>query len=173
MGKINIVDWRPFKIENLFTIVKGTRLTRKDMKEGDIRYVGASAFNNGVTNYIGNSENLHPGGTLTVSYNGSVGEVFYQDKEFWATDDVNVLYPKFSMDKYTALFIVSLIKSIGKNYAFVNKWKIEDMKRSIIYLPVDNEGQPNWIYIREYMQSFERTRHLFLNRIVDIVYPFI
>ena len=36
---------------------------------------------------------------ITVCYNGSVGETFYQDQPFLASDDVNVLYPKFDMTK--------------------------------------------------------------------------
>ena len=49
MKRIDIQDWKPFMLGSLFDIVKGSRLTKKDMKEGDIRYVGATAFNNGIT----------------------------------------------------------------------------------------------------------------------------
>ena len=156
MKRIDIQDWKPFMLGSLFDIVKGSRLTKKDMKEGDIRYVGATAFNNGITNHIGNSEETHPAGTLTVCYNGSIGQTYYQDKKFWATDDVNVLYPKFSMNKYIALFIAPLVRSVGKNYAYTDKWKIEDMKSSVIYLPVTKNGLPNWEYIERYMKSIEK-----------------
>lgn len=54
MKKIDIKDWQPFALESLFDVVKGSRLTKADMKEGNIRYIGATAFNNGITNYIGN-----------------------------------------------------------------------------------------------------------------------
>ena len=126
MKKIDIKDWQPFTLESLFEVVKGSRLTKADMKEGNIRYIGATAFNNGITNYIGNNEETHPAGTLTVCYNGSIGQTYYQDKEFWATGDVNVLYPKFPMNKYIALFLAPLIKSVGRNYAYTDKWKIEE-----------------------------------------------
>mgnify|MGYP002508134020 CR=1 FL=1 len=52
MKRIDIQDWKPFMLGSLFDIVKGSRLTKKDMKEGDIRYVGATAFNNGITNHF-------------------------------------------------------------------------------------------------------------------------
>ena len=118
MAKINIQHWGEFTLETLFTIVKGSRLTKKDMIDGNINYIGATAFNNGITNHIGNNEHIHPAGTLTVTYNGSIGQTFYQEEEFWATDDVNVLYPKFAINKYTALFIAPLIKAVGKNYEY-------------------------------------------------------
>lgn len=95
MSKMDVTQWRYFTIENLFDVVKGTRLTKAKMKDGDVRFIGASSVNNGVTATISNAERLHPANTITITYNGSVGEAFYQDKVFWASDDVNVLYPKF------------------------------------------------------------------------------
>ena len=169
MKKIDIKDWQPFKLESLFDIVKGSRLTKADMKEGNIRYIGATAFNNGITNYIGNNEETHPAGTLTVCYNGSIGQTYYQDKEFWATDDVNVLYPKFSMNKYIALFLAPLIRSVGRNYAYTDKWKIEDMKSSIIYLPVDEQNQPNWGYIEQYMRKIESNVQISVNQLLSVI----
>lgn len=169
MSKIDIHNWKPFELDTLFDIVKGSRLTKKDMKEGDIRYIGATAFNNGITNHIGNNEETHPAGTLTVCYNGSIGQTYYQDKEFWATDDVNVLYPKFPMNKYAALFIAPLIKSVGKNYAYTDKWKIEDMKNSVIYLPVGKNNQPDWEYIEQYMKSVEDRAKITINQLNSIV----
>lgn len=169
MKKIDIKDWQPFTLESLFDIVKGSRLTKADMKEGNIRYIGATAFNNGITNYIGNNEKTHPAGTLTVCYNGSIGQTYYQDKEFWATDDVNVLYPKFSMNKYVALFLVPLIRSVGRNYAYTDKWKIEDMKNSIVCLPVNEQNQPDWTYMEQYMKVIEKQVRTAIDKLTDVI----
>ena len=169
MNRIDIQNWEPFKLETLFDIVKGSRLTKKDMKEGDIRYIGATAFNNGITNHIGNNEETHPAGTVTVCYNGSIGQTYYQDKEFWATDDVNVLYPKFPMNKYAALFIAPLIRSVGRNYAYTDKWKIEDMKASVIYLPTKDNNQPNWEYIEQYMKAVEKRTQISLDKLIKVI----
>ena len=113
MKKIDTNDWQEFCIGALFDIVKGTRLTKADMKEGEINYIGATAFNNGVTAKIGNVEHLHPAGTITVCYNGSIGQSFYQTEPYWATDDVNVLYPKFSITPNIARFLCAVIYKIG------------------------------------------------------------
>lgn len=169
MKKIDIKDWQPFALESLFDVVKGSRLTKADMKEGNIRYIGATAFNNGITNYIGNNEEIHPSGTLTVCYNGSIGQTYYQDKEFWATDDVNVLYPKFSMNKYIALFLVPLIRSVGRNYAYTDKWKIEDMKSSIVCLPVNEQNQPNWAYMEQYMKTIEKQVRTSIDKLTNVI----
>lgn len=120
---------------------------KQDLKEGSIRFIGASAGNNGITTYIGNDTHLHPANTITVSYNGSVGETFYQTKPFWASDEVNVLYPKFPLTKEIALFICPIIKSVGKNYQFIDKWKKEDMEADVIKLPSNPSGNPDFAYM--------------------------
>ena len=89
----NINFWQEFCLGDIFKIEKGKRLTSDDQTEGNTPYIGAIDSNNGVANYIG-QEAIHAGNTISLSYNGSVGEAFYQPNPFWATDDVNVLYFK-------------------------------------------------------------------------------
>ena len=99
--------YKQFKIGELFEIKKGKRLTKADMIDGNINFIGATSVNNGITARISNDKYIHPSGTITVTYNGSVGEAFYQIEPFWASDDVNVLYPKFQMNEKIALFFLS------------------------------------------------------------------
>ena len=153
MTKIDISEWKPFAIGNIFDVIKGTRLTKAHMKSGDIRFIGSSSMNNGCTSLVGNTENMHPANTITVCYNGSVGETFYQDEPFLASDDVNVLYPKFNMNRNIALFIAPLIKAISARYSYVDKWKQDVMVADEIMLPVDINGEPDWTYMDEYMSE--------------------
>lgn len=155
MNKIDISSWGSFAINSLFDVIKGTRLTKAQMKDGAIRFIGASAMNNGITAYISNSEKLHPENTITISYNGSVGEAFYQDEQFWASDDVNVLYPKFEMNFHIAMFLIPVLKAAGRKYAFIDKWKKEDMEKDCIMLPIDDDGNPNWTYMENYIKVLE------------------
>jgi len=144
---IDLESWRDFPISQLFDIVKGTRLTKKDMHEGDIRFIGASAVNNGIIAHIANDTSLHPANTITVNYNGSVGVSFYQDKPFWASDDVNVLYPKFPMDRNIAMFLIPIITKVGKQrYEFIDKWK-KNIWRKILLdcLPQMTDSQISYI----------------------------
>lgn len=73
------------------------------------------------------------------------------------------------MNKYIALFIAPLVRSVGKNYAYTDKWKIEDMKSSVIYLPVTKNGLPNWEYIERYMKSIEKKTQLSLNMLTKVI----
>ncbi len=154
--QIDISKWQYFKVGKLFNVVKGKRLTKADMKPGDINYIGATAFNNGITAKIANSEHIHPAGTITVCYNGSVGQTFYQTTPFWATDDVNVLYPKFEMKQQIAFFIMPIIRTIGQKYAFVDKWTKDKMAETNIPLPATANGEPDFDYMEQYMRNIEK-----------------
>lgn len=141
-------EWSEFLFSDLFSIKKGKRLTKANMRDGDIRFIGASAINNGVTAHIANITHLHPANTISVNYNGSVGEAFYQDKSFWASDDVNVLHLKtHHLSKEIALFFIPLIRNVGKRFKFDEKWTKDLMNRTKLKLPVDTSGAPDWSYM--------------------------
>lgn len=165
MTLLDTTEWKEFPIGVLFQIEKGTRLTKANMIAGSTPFIGASALNNGITSHIANPEHIHPAGTITITYNGSVGEAFYQDKPFWASDDVNVLYPKFQLNRYIALFIIPILKKVGQRYAFIDKWKKEDMERDTIKLPVDLDGNPNFLYMETYTKNLEGSVDSFLSEL--------
>ena len=154
---LNTDLWKSFRLGGkdsiLFTIAKGSRLTKADQYEGRINYVGASAFNNGITNHIGNDDQLCQAGTISVCYNGSIGEAFYQDEPYWATDDVNVLMPKFRITPYIAIFVATVIKNESIKYAFNNKWTKELMEQSEIMLPAKADGTPDFDFMERYIKS--------------------
>lgn len=150
--------WDKFVLGHLFSIVKGKRLTQAQMIEGEIPFIGASSKNNGCTNYIGNLENHHPAGLITVSYNGSVAEAFFQPKEFVASDDVNILYPKFPLNKYLAIFIISIIFNEKYRFTYGRKWVKEKMEAAEIWLPSLRSLDPNtkpipdWRFMENYIK---------------------
>lgn len=155
--KLNTSNWKWFRYDEIFEIKKGKRLTKADMQDGNIPYIGAIDSNNGISAYISNDEHLHQGNTITVSYNGSIAEAFYQTTKFWATDDVNVLYPKFTLNRYIAMFLITLIHREKYRFNYGRKWDKELMEASLIKLPAvkiaPNEYEPNWRFMEDYIKS--------------------
>ena len=157
--------FKEFEADELFEIRKGKRLTKADMKPGDINFIGSSSSNNGVTAKIGNTEHLHPAHTITVSYNGSVGEVFLQDEPFWASDDVNVWYPKIKVDELALLYIMTLIKKLSARYNYTAKWTIDKMRAEKLSLPIIESPEPDhdytvedidFDYMKRYIRAIEK-----------------
>jgi len=145
-------QWKPFEFQSLFEIKKGKRLTKANQSAGRTPYIGAIDKNNGVSSFIG-QQAIHEGYTISVSYNGSVAEAFYQPVPFWATDDVNVLYPNFNLTPAIALFIATLIRQEKYRFNYGRKWHMERMKESCIRLPVKTDGTPDWNFMEQYIKS--------------------
>lgn len=143
---------RSFALKSLFDIKKGQRLTKANMAAGNTPFIGAIESSNGCRQYVSAAPN-HAAGTITVSYNGSVGEAFYQPVPYWASDDINVLYPKFKMSPFTALFICTLIRQEKFRFNYGRKWHLGRMNESTIKLPAKTDGLPDWEFMESYVKA--------------------
>lgn len=152
---LGVESWKEFVVGDYFEVKKGKRLTSEDQTEGNTLYIGAIDSNNGVANKIG-QEPIHEGNTISLSYNGSVGEAFYQPEPFWATDDVNVLYFRpengVQFNKYIALFVCAVLRQEKYRYSYGRKWVLENMKTTVIKLPAKGK-KPDWAFMESYMKS--------------------
>ena len=137
----------------MFVFSKGKRLTKAEMVPGSINFLGAISDNNGVRDKI-ESDYFWKENCITVNYNGSVGEAFYQSEPFWASDDVNVLYAKkwWTMNKYNALYIVTVIKANKYRFSYGRKWTLEKMKDTMIKLPCKVDGTPDFEYMEQFIK---------------------
>ncbi len=153
---IDTISWRSFRLDKLFDLKKGTRLIKEDMEDGNVNYLGAISSNNGVRQKISCQESdLYSPNCITVNYNGSVGEAFYQKDPFWASDDVNVLYAKdwWQLNVYRAMFIITIIKANKYKFDYGRKWTMEKMKKSTVLLPSKTDGTPDWDWMESYIKS--------------------
>jgi len=150
--ELSTVTWKSFTFEQLFLLKKGKRLTKANMTSGNFPFIGAIDSNNGVSNFV--SHSLHLSNTITVNYNGAgVAEAYYQPEPFWASDDVNVLYPKFNLNPYIALFIATIIRQEKYRFSYGRKWHVQRMKSSKIYLPTTISGNPDYDYMEAYIKA--------------------
>ncbi|MBQ3670790.1 MAG: restriction endonuclease subunit S [Treponema sp.] len=89
-----------------------------------------------------------------MNYNGSVGEAFFQEEPFWASDDVNVLYARgWNLNKYTALFLCTIIRQERYRFSYGRKWTLEKMQDSHIKLPATTDGTPDFAFMERYIKS--------------------
>ncbi len=146
-------QWGEFQLGKLFKFFKGKRLTKEDMAEGTFNFIGAISENNGVRQRI-DVEPMYSPNCITVNYNGSVGEAFYQIEPFLASDDVNVLYADgWTLNNYIAMFVITTIKANRYKFSYGRKWTLEKMKESIIKLPQAANGSPDWACMENYIKS--------------------
>lgn len=156
---LDVRNWKIFRLGDVFEIKKGRRLTRANMEEGTVPFVGAIDSNNGYREFVDVTPN-HEGNTISVNYNGSVAEAFYQPTPFWASDDVNVLYPRFKMTAMSGLFICTLIKMERYRFNYGRKWRLERMVDAGIRLPVTDTGEADWAFAERLMGSLPYSGHI-------------
>ena len=98
------VDWKEFFLDEICNIRSGVRLTKVNMNEGKMPFIGATDSNNGITKSL--DENV-----LGVNYNGSVVENFYHPYECIFSDDVKRISFKDDegQNKYCYLFLKQMI----------------------------------------------------------------
>ena len=151
--KIETQDWREFLYKDLFVIKKGQRLVKSNLKLGDTPFISAIDSNNGLRQRI-SAKGIHPAGVITVNYNGNgVAEAYYQPEAFFASDDVNVLYPRFGYDEFIAMFLCTLIRMEKYRFNYGRKWKLERMNEAVIRLPAKQDGSPDWEKMRSTVKS--------------------
>ena len=170
---LNISEWKEYRLGDLFEIKKGKRLTSEDQTEGTTPYIGAIDSNNGVSNYIGQAP-IHEGNTISLSYNGSVGQAFYQPIPFWATDDVNVLYFRdktISFNRNMALFICTILKQEQYRYCYGRKWVLDSMNETMVKLPTKGD-KPDWSYMEKYISSLKSQAVTSTKKVGDISFDY-
>ncbi|WP_211247093.1 restriction endonuclease subunit S [Conchiformibius steedae] len=150
------IKWAVFAIEEVCEILSGVRLTKQDMIIGNMPFVGASDSNNGITAFVANQNSSLDKNVLGVNYNGSVVENFYHPYECLFSDDVKRLKIKSeNADKYAYLFLKAAILQQKSKYQYGYKFNATRMSRQKIMLPENGNGQPDWVYMSQYMEQIK------------------
>ena len=162
MGGVEVskLQWRTFDFDDIFSISSGVRLTASDMSVGDKPFIGASDSNNGITAWVGNTNNSEDCNVLGVNYNGSVCEAFYHPYDCIFSDDVKRLQCKqinhnANSSKYIYLFLKQAILQQKSKYAYGYKFNAHRMKQQNILLPALPDGAPDWQFMEAYMRNVE------------------
>ena len=152
------VKWKEFWMEDILDIKSGVRLTKADQIDGNIPFIGASDANNGVTEFVGNTNKSLDSNVLGVNYNGSVVENFYHSYECIFSDDVKRIKFKNGEygDEFTYLFLKQMILSQKNKYQYGYKFNAKRMSRQKIMLPIDKNGEPHWKYVSNFIKKLEK-----------------
>ena len=145
------VEWGKFTIEDLFVVLPGKRLEKRNMNDGMRPFIGSSDSNNGVTGFVSNTNASLDTDVLGVNYNGSVCEAFYHPYECIFSDDVKRLHlKKHSDNKYVLLFFSRCIRQQKIKYEYAYKFNEQRMNRQANMLPITEAGEPNYDYMEQY-----------------------
>lgn len=151
--KLDIESWKEIKIKELFDVV-GSKTTPVNKLEeygyGKYPYITTQSKNNGVAgSYDFYTEE---GNVLTID-SAVLGYCTYQEFNFSASDHVEKLIPKFKMNKYIALFFVTLINKENFRYNYGIKYNQGRIRETIIKIPVDRNNNPDFVYMEKFIRE--------------------
>ena len=149
--KIDTSNWKKFKVGELFDCetTKGIA-SKNDLVEGNIPYVTRSAENNGKSGYCGNADRIVKGNCITIGAEGFTA--FYQENDFVAGNKVYALRHR-NLNNVNALYICTVLNKLSCLYSFNNARILDKIKQEVISLPIDNNGEPDWQYMEDYMNN--------------------
>lgn len=162
--RINTQKFKRFNLydDKLFTIDSGTKLDKIRMttKCPSVNFVGRANANNGVTDYIDKIQGLTPykAGNLTISLGGEyLGSCFIQEKDFYTSQNVNVLIPKNEMSDNCKQYIATMIFREGRLHykAFVDELNRHMKTDFSIPLPVLDNGEIDWDFMDRYIERLK------------------
>lgn len=153
-----------FLIKDLFNVYSGG-----DKPESEdlinLNYVNSIenlTTNNGVNGKFSyNGKNIFSNFISVVSI-GLGGKAFYQKEKSAIFTRVKALVPKNKtiLNKYTAMYLITILGAEQYRYSYGRVVATEKLKNTSILLPVNENNEPDWQFIENYIQSLEYSSSL-------------
>lgn len=160
--RLNIKDWKSYKVSDIFIIRNGKGITQQEIleNEGDFPAIQSGEANNGIMGYIDKDYCKEQGyiytekPCLTVARTGSAGYVSFQENGCCVGDSAKILEPKDikTANAYVLLFIKTILMANKYRYLYARKVTAENYAEEKIMLPAKNEN-PDYEFMEEYIKS--------------------
>lgn len=155
-AKLKSVEWGEYNLESLFgNSTRGKRLKSADRIAGDLPFVTAGEYNEGISAYIGNNVEIFKANTITIDMFGSTK---YRSYDYGADDHIAVVHTE-KLPSKAVIFITSAIHKVAHNGQF-NYGKIfyaKDADSLNILLPSKNK-LPDYQFMSDFIAELEVAR---------------
>ena len=161
MNKIDTSSWKEFEISELFN-VQTTKSTDKLMlnfaDDGKYDFVGRTALNNGVQGKLNNlGYDANPAKTFSVV---QVGQTccLYREREWYASQNIFILYPKCE-DLITHRFFITtcINKILAAKYQDAYTYpSLAELKKIKVLLPAKAINEPDWQFMEDYIKEIQK-----------------
>lgn len=155
--KLSDREWKIFIIGDLFSIKRPIARNKDHYENGDVPFVASGSGNNGVMKCCKphKNEELDNAGCITVS--PVDGSAFYQPYNFLgrggAGSSILMLYAD-NINLYNGQFIAKMIaNTCACKYTYGHMGNKDSIKRERIMLPVDDNDEPDYQFMEDYMKE--------------------
>lgn len=173
---LNDVEWGEFRITDYFKVKDGyyNKKPQRTFTNEFIPFLGATAFNNGITEFydesvidqwdkvgnkttIGHYKRYFDGDCIAIVNNGSVGKVYYQKHKFTCSHDITPVYGKnITITREIGLFLAKCFEMTGGGFSYSRKWRPKRIRKSKVFLPMNEKKEPNWQFMENYIKQEQR-----------------
>lgn len=154
---------KTFKVVDVFD-VRNTHCVQKTWIknfEGKIPYVTASSENNSIDSYIEYDHLMMDRGNAIV-IGGKTFVVSYQKDDFFSNDSHNLvlrLKNQIYESEWVYLYLVAVIvRGVGAKYSWGDSVSFKKIQKDVISLPVDENGEIDFLYMEKCMRQIESAR---------------
>jgi type I restriction enzyme M protein len=149
---LDSVEWGEFVVGDLFNFTSNKQLEKRNYIEGNMPFITATTFNNGISTYIGNEMNV-VNNAITITIDGECGITFYHDYNFIpGSSTVALTLKDRQFNKHIAIFMCTCLEKLKTKYSYGLKLQKSRLKVEKIHLPVKN-GEPDYEFMERYIKS--------------------
>ncbi|MED5895132.1 Restriction enzyme BgcI subunit beta [Streptococcus anginosus] len=181
-SKVDVSNWLPFKIGDLFEKLqlniknpdfnKALDVSEEQTKEFNLPLVNAKHGNNGIMYYGRESDFETAEMTIDIVQNGAIatGDVYAQPQKTGVLWDAYLIKPFADIQsEYTLMFLSTVIeRSIKEHFSYDDKCVWDKASQLYVSLPVDKAGCPDWAYMDAFMSTALRECESALTSIKEI-----
>jgi len=155
---LNSKKWCVFKLGRIISdIHNGKAYNASDLIVSDtddyISYVTRTDENNGISMCVMSKDydGLEAGGAITIG--DTTSTIYYQENEFITGPHIIVVRAEW-FNVYTALFLIAILNLEKYRYpVFGRPFSKESIYETEIMLPIDDEGEPDYVFMEDYIKS--------------------
>lgn len=158
--KVNIKSrkWDCFRLGNIVDDVhNGKSYNASDLVVSDsddyVAYITRTDQNNGISMYVQNDDYVGKEKAGAITIGDTTATAFYQSVDFVTGPHIVVIRASW-LNVYTALFIISILNMEKYRYPVFGRAFTKDLiQDTMLYLPVDTEGNPDYQFMEEYIKG--------------------
>lgn len=160
---LNVNLWEEFKLSDIMDIFNGQGITKEEIQEnpGGFPAVQSGETNNGIIGFISKeyckkkNYTMTEEACLTVARTGTAGFVALQKDGCVVGDSAKILQLKEQIPNNISIyiFIATLLNKNRFKYAYGRKVVEDKYMNTIIKLPVNENGDPDWKKISEFIKE--------------------
>lgn len=159
---MDIKNWKEFRVGDLFDVetspgfdMVNINILNKMNDDYKYEFIIRSKENNGVKGYVeylGTEPNEK--NKITISQVGTI-VAQYRTNDYYTSQNVFNLSPKFDLTKNKALFFVSSLNCVLKKYSGYSDYPtLKSLKNEIIELPTKDD-KPDFDYMEDFIKNRE------------------